>query len=68
MGRPKSTWKRELQNELKKEINKSLSEASTVAASKEKWRDLVRGLLYLEINGNDEVYRLPGSGITILPT
>ena len=31
-------------NELKKEINKTLSEASTVAASKEKWKDLVRGL------------------------
>ncbi len=46
VGRPKSTWKRELQNELKKEINKTLSEASTVAASKEKWRDLVRGLRY----------------------
>ena len=44
VGRPKSTWKRELQNELKKEINKTLSEASTVAASKEKWKDLVRGL------------------------
>ena len=28
----------------KKEINKTLSEASTVAASKEKWKDLVRGL------------------------
>ena len=34
VGRQKSTWKRELQNELKKEINKTLSEASTVAASK----------------------------------
>ncbi len=42
--RPKSTWKRELQNELKKEIDKTLSEASTVAASKEKWKDLLRGL------------------------
>ncbi len=40
VGRPKSTWKRE----LKKEINKTLSEASTVAASKEKWKDLVRGV------------------------
>ena len=52
MGRPKSTWKRELQNELKKEINKTLSEALTVAAFREKWKDLVRGLC--EINGNDD--------------
>ncbi len=29
---------------IKKEINKTLSEASTVAASKEKWKDIVRGL------------------------
>ena len=29
---------------LKKEINQILSEASTVAASKEKWKDLVHGL------------------------
>ncbi len=40
MGRPKSTWK----ENSKKEINKTLSEDSTVAASKEKWKDLVRGL------------------------
>ncbi len=44
VGRPKSTLNRELQNELKKEINKTLSEAPTVAAYKEKWKDLVRGL------------------------
>ncbi len=44
VGRPKSTWKRELQNELKKEINKTLSEDLTVATFKEKWKDLVRGL------------------------
>ena len=31
--------KRELQNELKKEIGKILSEASTVAAPKEKWKE-----------------------------
>ena len=31
VGRPKSTWKRELQNE--KEINKTFSEALIVAAS-----------------------------------
>ncbi len=30
----KSTWKRELQNELKKKINKTLSEASAVTAPK----------------------------------
>ena len=44
VGRPKSTWKKEFQNILKTEINKTLSEASTVTASKEKWKDLVRGL------------------------
>ena len=33
--------KREIQNKLKKEMNKTLSEASTVVASKEKWNDLV---------------------------
>ncbi len=43
MGRPKSIWKRELQNELKGDQT-TLSEALTVAASKEKWKDLVRGL------------------------
>ncbi len=42
--RTKFTCKRELQNELKKEINKTLSEASTVIATKEKWKNLVRGL------------------------
>ncbi len=42
VGRPKSTWKRELQNELIKEINKTLSEASAVATSREKWKDLMR--------------------------
>ncbi len=41
VGRPKSTWKRELQNKLKKEINKTLNKVSTVVASKEKWKDLV---------------------------
>ncbi len=55
MGRPKSTWKRELQNELKTEINKTLSEASTVAAYKERWP-----ILYLELNGNyEDDYKVP---------
>ncbi len=58
VGRPKYTWRRELQNELKKEINKTLSEASTVATSKEKWKDLVP-TLYLEINGNDDELIVP---------
>ena len=44
VGRPISHWKIELKNEPKKEINKTLSEASTVAASKEKWKDLNPGL------------------------
>ncbi len=46
VGRPKSTWKRELQNELKNDINKTLSsEASTVDASKENGKILyVRGI------------------------
>ena len=58
VGRLKSTWKRELQNELKKEINKTFSEASTVAASKEKGKDLMHAwpTVYLEINGNDDKY------------
>ncbi len=34
VGRPKSTWKRELQNKLKGDQQNSLSEALTVAASK----------------------------------
>ena len=34
VGRPISHWKIELKNEPKKEINKTLSEASTVATSK----------------------------------
>ncbi len=46
VGKPKYTWKRELQNELKREINKTLSEALTIAASKEKLKDLVRGLCF----------------------
>ncbi len=56
VGRPKSTRKRELQNELKKEqMNKTLSEASTVAASKEKMEGpCAWPMLYLEINGNDD--------------
>ena len=36
--------KREIQNKLKKEMNKTLSEASTVVASKEQWKDLMHGL------------------------
>ena len=45
VGRPKSTWNRENSKmKLKKEINKTVSEASTAAASKEKFRYLIRGL------------------------
>ena len=40
LGKPKTTWKRELKNELIKKINKTLSEVSTDAASKEKWKKL----------------------------
>ncbi len=40
----KNSWKRKLQYELKNEIDKTLGDALTVAASKEKWKDLVRGL------------------------
>ena len=36
----KFTWKRELQNELKNGFSKTLSEALTVAASKDLVRDL----------------------------
>ncbi len=44
MRRPKSSWRRDLQNEPKKKIKKSLNEALTVAASKENWKYLVHGL------------------------
>ncbi len=44
VGRPKSTWKRKLQNKLKNEINKTFCEASTAADPKEKLKDLVPGL------------------------
>ncbi len=49
-GIAKSTWKRELQNELITEINKTPIEALIVAASEEKWKDIVRGL---RSNGKD---------------
>ena len=51
LGRPKSIWKIELQNELIKEINKTLSVASTVSASKEKWKV---DYALLRENGNDD--------------
>ena len=56
VGRPKSTWKRDFQNELKKQINKTLSEASTVAAFKIKMeRPCAWSTLYLEINDYDDI-------------
>ena len=57
MGRPKSTWKRELQNELKKEINKLSVKPQQLLLPKKMERPCVWPTLYLEINGNDEDIR-----------
>ena len=42
-GRPRNTWRRELEKETK-EMDKDWSQLATLAADKKKWRDLVRSL------------------------
>ena len=45
-GRPKTTWSRELQSELKDEKISSFSDAFTHAKSKERVRTIERGLCF----------------------
>ena len=55
VGRPKFTRKRKLQNELKKEINKTLSaNLNSCCFQRKMERPCAWPALYLEINGNDD--------------